>query len=70
MGHVGHCRGGRSAEVASGSLMFIVLSEQKELVPVTAISGKTFYSKPPAKPSRPADVSLVPINIQLMDNGK
>ena len=50
--------------------MFIVLSEQKELVPVTAISGKTFYSKPPAKPLRPADVSPVPINIQLMDDDK
>ena len=62
--------GGRSAKVASGSLMFILLSEQKEVVPVTAISGKTFYSKPPAKPERPADISPVPINIQPMDEGK
>ena len=62
--------GGRSAEAASGSLMFIVLSEQKEVVSVTAISGKTFYLKPPARPSRPADVNPVPINIQLTDEGK
>ena len=67
---MGHCRGGRSAEVARGSLTFIVLSEQKELVLVKAISGKTFYLKPPAKPLRPADVSPVPINIQPMDDGK
>ena len=62
--------GGRSAEVASRSLMFILLSEQKELVPVTAISGKIIYSKPPAKPERPADISPVPINIQPTDEGK
>ena len=36
--------------------MFIVLSEQKELVLVAAISGKTFYLKHPFKASRPADV--------------
>ena len=62
--------GGRSAEVTSESLTFILLSEQKEVVPVRAISGKTFYSKPPAKPVRSADVSPVPVNIQPMDEGK
>ena len=50
--------------------MFIIFSEQKEVVPVMAISGKTFYSKPPVKLARPTDISPVPINIQLTDSGK
>ena len=46
--------------------MFHLFVEPAEKEPVKAISGKTFYSKPP---SRPKGASPIPINIQPTTEG-
>ena len=52
------------------SLILSVLSEKKEASATVSGSGKTFYHKVPDIGGHPADVSPVPINIQLTDDGK